>query len=119
MRRPAVGSAPGLVGIDGLGYGDVVTDQQMKNLFGDGCGPVTGAALGRGFQSGSVAGFDLTFSPAKSISALWAVAPPEVAQQIRQAHNAAVLDAVDFLESPCDLHPRGHAAAPVRSRPAG
>jgi conjugative relaxase-like TrwC/TraI family protein len=101
----AKGEAPGrwigsgLVGIGGLGYGDAVTDQQMRNLFGDGCDPVTGAALGRKFQSGSVAGFDLTFSPSKSISALWAVAPPEVAQQIRQAHNAAVLDAVDFLES--------------------
>ena len=101
----AKGEAPGrwigsgLVGIDGLGYGDVVTDQQMKNLFGDGCDPVTGAALGRAFRPGSVAGFDLTFSPAKSISALWAVAPPEVAQRIRQAHNAAVLDALAFLES--------------------
>jgi conjugative relaxase-like TrwC/TraI family protein len=101
----AKGEAPGrwigsgLVGIDGLGYGDVVTDQQMKNLFGDGCDPVTGEALGRAFQSGSVAGFDLTFSPAKSVSALWAVASPEVAQRIRQAHNAAVLDALDFLES--------------------
>jgi conjugative relaxase-like TrwC/TraI family protein len=60
---------------------------------------VTGAALGRAFHSGSVAGFDLTFSPAKSVSALWAVAPPEVAQQIRQAHNAAVLDALASLES--------------------
>jgi conjugative relaxase-like TrwC/TraI family protein len=101
----AKGEAPGrwigsgLVGIDRLGDGDVVTDQQMKNLFGDGCDPVTGAALGRAFQSGSVAGFDLTFSPVKSVSALWAVVPPEVARQIRRAHNAAVLDAVDFLES--------------------
>ena len=89
----------GLVGIDGLEYGDVVTAPQMKHLIGDGCDPVTGAALGRAFQSGSVAGFDRTFSPAKSVSALWAVAPPEVAQQIRRAHNAAVLDAVAFLES--------------------
>jgi conjugative relaxase-like TrwC/TraI family protein len=101
----AKGEAPGrwigsgLVGIDGLEYDDVVTDQQMKNLFGDGCDPVTGAALGRAFQSGSVAGFDLTFSPAKSVSALWAVAPPEVAKRIRHAHNAAVLDALAFLES--------------------
>ena len=101
----AKGEAPGrwigsgLAGIDGLGYGDVVTDQQMKYLFGDGCDPVTGAALGRALRPGSVAGFDLTFSPAKSISALWAVAPPEVAQRIRQAHNAAVLDALAFLES--------------------
>ncbi|HET7385088.1 MAG TPA: MobF family relaxase [Nocardioidaceae bacterium] len=101
----AKGEAPGrwigsgLIGVDGLDYGDVVTDQQMRKLFGDGCDPVTGAELGRKFQAGSVAGFDLTFSPAKSVSTLWAVAPPEVAQRVRQAHNAAVLDALDFLET--------------------
>ena len=71
----------------------------MKNLFGEGCDPVTGTALGRAFRPDAVAGFDLTFSPAKSVSALWAVAPPEVAQLIRQAHNAAVLDALAFLEA--------------------
>ena len=120
----AKGEAPGrwigsgLVGIDGLEYGDVVTAEQMKHLFGDGCDPVSGAALGRRFQSGSVAGFDLTFSPAKSVSALWAVAPPEVTQQIRQAHNAAVLDAVDFLESHA-IFTREGAGGTRQSRPAG
>lgn len=87
-----------MAGIDGLAYGDVVTAEQMKNLFGEGRNPVTGVLLGRAYQSDSVAGFDLTFSPVKSISALWALAPPEVARAIRRAHNAAVLDALDFLE---------------------
>ena len=42
----AKGEAPGrwigsgLAGIDGLEYGDVVTAEQMKNLFGEGCDPV-------------------------------------------------------------------------------
>jgi len=89
----------GLAGLEGLEYGDVVTAEQMKNLFGDGCHPVGGTALGRPFKQGSVAGFDLTFSPAKSVSTLWAVAPPEVARQIKLAHNAAVLDALAFLET--------------------
>ena len=101
----AKGEAPGrwvgsgLVGIDGIEYGDVVTAEQMKHLFGDGCHPVTGTALGRKFGKGSVAGFDLTFSPAKSVSTLWAIAPPEVASRIQQAHDAAVQDALAFLEA--------------------
>ena len=50
----------------------------------------------RGAQS--VAGFDLTFSPVKSVSTLWAVAGPQVAAQIERAHQAAVGDALRFLE---------------------
>jgi conjugative relaxase-like TrwC/TraI family protein len=46
----------------------------------------------------TVAGFDLTFSPVKSVSTLWAVADPQVAAQIEQAHHAAVGDALRFLE---------------------
>jgi conjugative relaxase-like TrwC/TraI family protein len=46
----------------------------------------------------AVAGFDLTFSPVKSVSALWAIAPPEVAAKIEQAHQAALADALAFVE---------------------
>ncbi|WP_198950086.1 MobF family relaxase [Kineosporia sp. A_224] len=46
----------------------------------------------------AVAGYDLTFSPVKSVSALWAVAPREVAEQVEAAHHAAVADAVAWLE---------------------
>jgi conjugative relaxase-like TrwC/TraI family protein len=46
----------------------------------------------------TVAGYDLTFSPVKSVSALWAVAEPAVAAVIEQAHQAAVNDALTFIE---------------------
>ena len=46
----------------------------------------------------AVAGFDLTFSPVKSVSALWALAPPPVAAQIQQAQSAAVADTLRWLE---------------------
>ena len=46
----------------------------------------------------AVAGFDLTFTPVKSVSALWAIAPRELAQEIRAAHHAAVQDALRWLE---------------------
>lgn len=97
-ESPGVWTGSGLVGIKGIEYGDRVTSEQMKHLFGEGCDPVTGGALGRAYGAKSVAGFDLTFSPVKSVSALWAVAPPEIAATIREAHDAAVADALAFLE---------------------
>jgi conjugative relaxase-like TrwC/TraI family protein len=46
----------------------------------------------------AVAGYDLTFSPVKSVSTLWALAAPAVAAQIEKAHRAAVADALSFIE---------------------
>jgi len=48
--------------------------------------------------STAVAGFDLSFTPVKSVSALWAIAPQDVADQIAAAHHAAVQDALSWLE---------------------
>ena len=44
------------------------------------------------------AGYDLTFSPVKSVSALWAVADQSTAAAIERAHRAAVADALRFIE---------------------
>jgi conjugative relaxase-like TrwC/TraI family protein len=49
-------------------------------------------------RSQTVAGYDLTFSPVKSVSTLWAVADPPVAAVIERAHQAAVQDALAFIE---------------------
>ena len=153
----------GLVGIDGLESGNVVTAEQMKHLFGSGCDPVSGRPLGAAYKvyandtvdafnarveellprstrptaaeragaratagheffvaengrepatarelsaavarysrprQTAVAGFDLTFSPVKSVSALWAVAPRELAVKIEHAHHAAVADALAYV----------------------
>ncbi|MGN2641020.1 MobF family relaxase [Nocardia takedensis] len=46
----------------------------------------------------AVAGFDITFSPVKSVSVLWAVAPRSVSERIETAHEAAVSDALGWLE---------------------
>jgi hypothetical protein len=51
----------------------------------------------------AVAGWDLTFRPVKSVSALWAVAAPEARAQIEEAHDRAVEAALTHLE--------GHVAA--------
>jgi conjugative relaxase-like TrwC/TraI family protein len=49
-------------------------------------------------RSQTVAGYDLTFSPVKSVSTLWAVADPSTAAAIERAHRAAVADALRFIE---------------------
>ncbi|MGV9823479.1 MobF family relaxase [Nocardia xishanensis] len=46
----------------------------------------------------AVAGFDITFSPVKSVSALWAIAPKAVAEKTEAAHQAAITDALHWLE---------------------
>jgi conjugative relaxase-like TrwC/TraI family protein len=55
-------------------------------------------AKSSGPRAQTVAGFDLTFSPVKSVSTLWAVAEPAVAAAIESAHQAAVNDALRFIE---------------------
>ena len=49
-------------------------------------------------ETKSVAGFDLTFSPVKSVSALWALAQPTTAAAIERAHQKAVSDALTYIE---------------------
>ncbi|MDR1431191.1 MAG: relaxase domain-containing protein, partial [Propionibacteriaceae bacterium] len=49
-----------------------------------------------------VAGYDLTFSPVKSVSSLWALAltaDPGLAAKIEAAHNKAISDALGWIES--------------------
>ena len=49
-------------------------------------------------QKSAVAGFDLTFSPPKSVSALWGVADAATQSLIADAHHAAVRDTLAMLE---------------------
>ncbi len=46
----------------------------------------------------AVAAWDLTFSPVKSVSALWALSPKPIADTIAAAHHAAVRDTMAYLE---------------------
>nr|WP_238357230.1 MobF family relaxase [Kribbella italica] len=46
----------------------------------------------------AVAGFDLTFSPVKSVSALWATANVGVKEQVAAAHYDAVNDILDLIQ---------------------
>ncbi|MGV0994221.1 MAG: MobF family relaxase [Mycobacterium sp.] len=46
----------------------------------------------------AVAGFDLTFTPVKTIAVLWALAPRALSRKIERAHRRSVQKAIDFLE---------------------
>ena len=59
----------------------------------------------------AVAGYDLTFSPVKSVSALWALAPREVADQVRAGTRRAVADTLGWLEREVAFTRVGHAGA--------
>jgi conjugative relaxase-like TrwC/TraI family protein len=67
--------------------------------------PIDARAIAATIAKGSrprtqtVAGYDLTFSPVKSVSSFWAVADPHVAALIEEAHRAAVHDALRFIEA--------------------
>jgi hypothetical protein len=47
----------------------------------------------------AIAGYDVTFSPVKSVSTLWAVAPRDVAEQLEAAHRAAVTRTTAWIET--------------------
>lgn len=47
----------------------------------------------------AVAGYDLTFSPVKSFSVMWALADPATAAKLEQAHHQAVADTLKYLET--------------------
>jgi phage baseplate assembly protein W len=66
-----------------------------------------------------VAGYDLTFSPVKSVSTLWAIADQAVAAAIERAHQSAVKDALTYLEDHALLTREGRNGHPPGRRPAG
>ncbi|HET9731678.1 MAG TPA: MobF family relaxase [Acidimicrobiales bacterium] len=97
-------------GADDLGLFGEVDSEGLSRLFGQGCHPVTADSLGRPFGSdkAAVAGYALSFSPPKSVSVLWALAPAEIADQVRQGHDAAVAAALEFLQDHAGFCRRGH-----------
>lgn len=69
-----------------------------------GCGPVNGKEVVEWVNQKkdrvkqAVAGFDFTFSPAKSISVLWALSDEETASRIAACHHRAVAEAMAWAE---------------------
>jgi len=68
----------------------------------------TEATIRRGGERRAVAGFDLTFSAPKSLSVLWAAAPPEQRAKIWAAHHEGVTAAMGFIEREAALSRCGY-----------
>ncbi|WP_017200484.1 MobF family relaxase [Arthrobacter sp. M2012083] len=50
-------------------------------------------------QQNAVAGYDLTFTPVKSISVLWALGDADTRRLVEEAHQAALKQSVEYLET--------------------
>lgn len=107
----APGTPPGRFlgrGLEGLGdrpgavrIGDQVTSDMLHNMLARLANPVTGEVLGRAPTTGKrppVAGFDLTFSPPKSVSVMWAMADRGTKTVIESICNQALSEVVTWAE---------------------
>lgn len=121
------GTPPGRwrgAGAADLGVGGEVTLAQMQALFQHGAHPDRGrivaehvgagmpaaeahatCQLGRRFMTFSdgrrraVAGYDLVFTPVKSVSLLWALGGDQTRREVERAHHEAMADVLGWLEA--------------------
>jgi len=60
--------------------------------------PITGGVLGRAPSAKAVGGFDLTFSPTKSVSVAWALADRKTREVIYRCHQEAIAEVLAYAE---------------------
>lgn len=107
----APGTPPGRFlgrGLDGLGRhpgavksGDPVGTEMLHNMLACLADPLTGVVLGRQpslATKAPVAGFDLTFSPPKSVSVLWAMADRETKAMVEDLCHRALSEVLVWAE---------------------
>ena len=81
----------------GMGDGKTVDSADFHRLY-NGFHPATGEKLTRNAGSAKrCPGYDLIFNADKTVSALWAVAPPELREKIEEAHDDAVRVALEDI----------------------
>ncbi|MDH2903786.1 MAG: MobF family relaxase [Actinomycetota bacterium] len=98
---PGVFLGAGLVGLDrgrGVTVGQSVTAENLQRMLQDCADPITGEVLGRAPNTKAVGGFDLTFSPSKSVSVAWALADRETRDVIYRCHQAAIAEVLRYGE---------------------
>jgi conjugative relaxase-like TrwC/TraI family protein len=92
------GEAPGVwhgAFAEHLGLSGHVAAEDFRAVL-EGVDPTNGEPL-KPRANRRVAAWDVTFSPPKSISALWAIAPDDVRQHVREGQAAAVDAAIGYL----------------------
>ena len=121
------GTPPGRwigAGAHHAGIGGVVSEDQMRALFGRGEHPASGSPLGARFPQASagrkpVAGYDLVFTPVKSVSLLWALGDDRVRRRSRRRTTRRWRTSCVWLEAARGLHPHRSQAGGSRSTPTG
>ncbi|HUY10047.1 MAG TPA: MobF family relaxase [Candidatus Dormibacteraeota bacterium] len=108
LRRDWVNREAGLVA-DGLVPVEIEAEQVVYNAAGEADWAEREAMLRRRGERRSVAGFDLTFSPPKSVSVLWAAADEAGRVVIWDAHHAGVEAALAYLEREAAWSRAGHS----------
>nr|WP_232532685.1 MobF family relaxase [Nesterenkonia alkaliphila] len=118
----------GLAGLSSVGVGEQVTEAAARAVYERQADPGTGEKLGRPLMKSQaapqgaktpmgaeakkeregVAGFDLTFSPPKSVSALWAMGGPDLQDRLHQAHRQAVAEVLTWAEQNVIQSRAGH-----------
>ncbi len=102
---PGVFLGKGLAELDdgrGVVSGSQVSEENLSNMLGACCDPVSGEPVGsrpRAPAGGApVAGFDLTFSISKSISVMWALGDDETRSVIEKCHREAIEFVLNYAE---------------------
>ena len=103
---PGVFLGAGLAELDGgrgLEVGSQVTEAHLEQMLAGMADPVTGEPVGstpRAPRGGvPVAGFDLTFSPSKSVSVAWALADEGTKAVIYECHRRAIAYVLGWAEA--------------------
>lgn len=91
-----------------LNLSGFIQEDHLNRLF-RGVHPETGASLVMNAGEDHKPGWDCTFSSPKSVSAIWAIADPDLRSLISQAQEHAVQAGIEFLERHALCHRYGPA----------
>lgn len=103
------GEAPGYWlggGAADLGLEGHVRERELTPVL-EGRDPASGEAVSHRKHKARMPGFDLTFRAPKSVSLVHALGPKEASNEIINAHDSAVLLALDYLERHTAVGRRG------------
>ena len=95
----------GLADLDGgrgIAKGSEVCEEHLRRMLGEMCDPISGDPVGQtpilSDKRLPVAGFDLTFSPTKSVSVAWGLADPGTKAMIYDCHRRAIDFVLSYAE---------------------
>lgn len=100
-----MGRGAAVLGLDGI------VDEEALHRVLSHRGPSDGTRLTRAQGAPKVPGYDGVFNDAKSVSLLFALGPPEVSNEVRNAQDAAVGAAFAFLQGVAARARRGKGGA--------